>query len=1399
MPNDPYTNPEYSPFEGNFPWVPTNGFRSPTCERGKFRNDIPTGTELVDGSIIAETNCTVITSLPTGTIVKGDKNLPFATAFRTVAKPSLNVKYIPDDLSNYLEITTDNDKAFSYEIELKTVSSISAVTIFYQLSYHSEDNDARNELAQSPTADNYPLVQILGYPEKGDSIEYPTVNDSDTSELQTTYEQGVLKDRKATIVFGSHNSYPRIKKIVFKNRLNIKRVTLKIYKIMLFSFTSSQKNVNYKPDQLPCKMLQYRYPIDFVYRPSQTGGIFFPSTSKEPNLHIKMYYPEDRFGSIGFAHSMNLRFMIFSLPDYSLSSATTGATLIGLLETMANPTAYQTTFVGPANGSMDLEYALIPKPANGNVDTIMKRVILLDKYKIKGGTKSITLYKAKNYQSATAPTSGVEWEELVTYAVNKIPSSFLYVENTKNNEWYRVEQNGTTKYTTPAYKNQLYTEKIPITALTNGTPVVDTVTRRVNLLPTKTITNDYLKKATPFAVFISKDQDYIINPVTVGKGEWRLRMSAKSIDENNLVDTYIYARYWFQPQDEDLDVDNLYKYRKKTEIYFKYDEDAQKSKLVQGTPTSMDELFVSSALTKENVDIDIVRYVDDATSVDFDFSGGRLVVALYSISFPSDGTTGLSQTMVNLPQFETYMDGQTWKIETTLNQTLSSPFNLVRNNKYTSASYTKIGNLCITKSRVSNADLAPIEGETYAAYSSHFTSATGGQEIDNAFKKLLVLNTYQGDAIVDANLYIPYTQVSNKNDNSVFVYADFCTYSSTLANGRILNSDTWDIDIEFDDQPIQNNKISEKFKIEAFLVSTTGIVIGRVFTSDFIKKDTIGKITYSATIDTSFMIGNFDSQLIIRLYSYPYSKNGESVDISSVNTELNKMEGKPSVGLRIKNLSFTNTLEKLNVTQTDSLMGSVAFYEHLDLRPSRALAGQDFYFVADPSIVGKTFITFIDIDLHIMGDLYSPVWYTDLPEGMEAVVGGSTSFFGSESIWLRTIPSASKDTSQLTTTTALQNHISGVVTVVSDDTPKEGEIVEDGNQVVRENTLFTPGSFSSNEQLAKDHNGKTITGFNSNSSFVNLHMRDKNNRGTMSIISEKIGNSSNEVNAIFDSNGSTANYTLDPLNSTPQGTISLAKDLSFPLVLQPKYGSMVHVIGWRKPGILLCKNLNIWNSSTTDESDGEYYIIDGEQNLILDDTYIRPDSNLNGNVIANYPSAVYLQNGKILVAYGIEGRSGVLYGRISSGAQFGSTIELLSIPKVTKLYSSVLDIIGPVMAYDQKLGILYIAFYCSGKVFGTYLAGISNGTVTLNPWQLIAGSSDFTLSDNSGNIIFNEMYSSSSILINRLGAQENDVFAQRVGFLVSKTGRLYVYYKYNDNKIKAREINMAGVSDAIYI
>jgi hypothetical protein len=274
---------------------------------------------------------------------------------------------------------------------------------------------------------------------------------------------------------------------------------------------------------------------------------------------------------------------------------------------------------------------------------------------------------------------------------------------------------------------------------------------------------------------------------------------------------------------------------------------------------------------------------------------------------------------------------------------------------------------------------------------------------------------------------------------------------------------------------------------------------------------------------------------------------------------------------------------------------------------------------------------------------------------------------------------------------------------------------------------------------------------------------------------------------------------IGAIESAVQNKIkNISKNLSYPIMVQSDNNTYVIVIGWRQPGILLGKDFRIWNAHYGDDQDspGFYRVIDGDPKFEYPSEYTVSVGDLNGSVSESYHSAVRIGGGDIFIAYKLDNLKSTIIGRLlHPGGSLSHAMEIISLSRMGGDSTTDIAIHGPVLAYNEILDMVYLAFYCGGKVFVTYLSGIQDGAIPFYPIQLVAGGRNFDIGSNVYDGLFKSMKQNGLLVENQSGDEEPDLPEQRVGFITSTydAGNLYVYYKDSTGVFKARRIYNVGL------
>ena len=1405
---DSYSNPPYKPPTRPYKWVPSTiptggdtpiGFYPTHIVRGVFRNDVPVQEGYSGGTVTITTTGTLVSS-------KGSENNPILTVHRPRADPD-NDRGTPP--SENFDIKGAD---FKWQAELSQAARISAITIEYALvvdindpallsSLEPDDKALLEGYLQNPTSEppgidwsKYRFAKITL-----DDTEFPANGvDGKPKELAVTGTKKTVKNHTIKFVesFVS-SSFPVGKKLAISNRVGLPTLELILGKVYIFE----AERVNLHDEQLPCSLMEYAYPVRFAFTPSPNMNaqrLPFPSDAANPNFHIKVFSPEERIASkYGFAHSVNLRFLIFSMP------------IFGIDPTGINP-LYFVVFIGPVPGRKTVKVALSGKLASSNIANANKnRVVVADSVAIEKDTQTLRLEKIESKTSIPPPANNANWKRVddSTYTISggnvfdsegPYVSEYLFLDkSTSEFNWYRTVQSLSSsgeKYSTP-FKNSTYSERVIYSAL----PVATTSTKkdsivRHTILKDDFINKDPLKADRPIATFVTDGFDAFSGTNQFRKGSFKLAIRAKVDDPDYLFNTHIFARFWFVPYDSDTDVNNLYANRT-DENEFHFETTASETKLVSGPPRTMQDVIISPPIPNTLTYLEMARYNDVAVSKSPD--NQKLMIALYATSYPSaDGKEkGIDKNTINFPKITLELDTQYSSFETTLEQITSNVLFAQKADKYNSSQFIALDKpLIVTVNKIGGGAL---EAGSFPKYDTKFKSNDS-----DPFTGLLKLD--KSDSGTLAKFCIPITAVPGARDEKISVYADFATGGSPLDAGRVLDGD-WEI--EFDvNRGVDTSTIAIDYRLEIFLVSGDGKVTERIFRSSIIKDvDNTGdaKVKYSSTIELPMIIGGSGTQLVARLIGYPYSRDGNAVDVASIQSQL----GDIPFGLRIESFQLKeHTISRLSISQVASFLGSPAFYEDLQLTPSQSI-GQtsDFWFIVSEFLT-NTIIVDINAGIDITGCLYAPAWFINMPKDMEVKARGQG--FKDHDVWFRTV--VADGVSGEGATSAVEDKISKTVHVAHESTDSvSGQSVSmmSDSAVIKHKTFDSPyrKSLQDNNVAGRNSGGISTLGNTApNLQFMNMGGFDSNNQAVLGLISQAEGNdyaaAQANMNTTLGGYGSWFGSNRDLAGIDFSSVKKFADGFSSLSMAQSPVSSLTYVAGWSEPGAILLKEASLWDSNATSAA-GTIYLVDGvPNNAIPDSSPIIQPSFLSGlKAVQTFPGILVDSYNRVIVAYPLEGRSGELFARHFVGGQGMSNPYVIATFRSGGLASSDVDIFAPAMCYHPSTQSYYVAMWCGGKIFLTTFNGLkSSGGVLINPLQLVAGSKDFNSGKNSANPIFQSLVQSGAMTNNVLGTAENDVPQQRVGLFVSEKwpfqGNAFVYYKDSNDKLMVRQVRIGGVT-----
>lgn len=1405
---DSYSNPTYKPPTRPYKWVPNTipsggdtplGFYPTHIVRGEFRNDVPIQEGYQGGTLTISATGTYVSS-------KGSENNPILAVHRPRADPTNDRGVPPSEIFNI----TGAD--FRWQAELTQAVRLSSITIEYALVVDindaslinfldADDAAALRKYLSNPTGE--PLSIDWNKYKFGkitlDDIEYPA-NDSNGNHAELSVT-GVSKSTTLhTIKFVESfvvSSFPSVKKIAISNRIGLATLELLLSKVYIFEAS----RVNLHDDQLPCALMEYAYPVRFSFTPRSNMDaqrLPLPSDADNPNFHIKIFSPEERIGKQwGLAHSINLRFLVFSMP------------ILGIDPTGLN-NLYFAVFVGPAPGRRTIKSSLSGQFSSTHVvNDNKRRVVIADNFLIEKDTISLRIEKIASETPISPPTDNANWMRLSSSSYNVKSSNvfastgpyiseYLFLDDsTSENDWYRIVQllgSGAEKYSAPL-QNRTYSERRIYKALPSTTTSTrkDTILRRVPLV-SDLISSDPLKIERPIATFIIEEFKSLSFPIKFRAGAFKLKIRAKSEDSNFLLNTHLFARFWFVPYDIDTDVNDLYRWREATEFHF--ESSSEGNKLVKGAPRSLQDLIVSPPIPSTLTYLELTRYNDVAIELsnsNFPSGGAKLLLALYAVGYPTkDGeTTGITKNYPNFPKINLEIDSQYGSFEVPVQYVESNVLFAQQADKYNSSNFIQLDSpLIVINKKIGGGKLS--DG-AYPKYDSKFKSNDS-----SPFSGLLAMDrTDAGDI---AKLCIPITSIPSIKDEKISVYADFATDVASLDSGRVLDGN-WKVEFVVN-RGLDTNSVAIDYRIEVFLVNGDGKVTERIFRSSVIKSLTLSgldTVTYSTEIQIPMIIGGSGTQLVMRLIGYPYSRDGSTLDVGAIQNQL----GNVPLGIRLDSLKISNhTISRLSISQVASFLGSPSFYEDLQLVPNQSIGEtSDFWFIAS-SFLTDTFVVDANVGVDITGSLYSPAWFINMPKGMEVRARGQG--FLDHDVWFRTVVADASGAGESAMSAVEDTHTKTI------HLAHEGVDVTGASPAIKHQVFDSPYRASlQSDNVAGNNSGDTIVLNNKspNLQFLNMGGITNNNPAVLGLISQYEGNdfpaSQANINTSLGGFGSWFGPNRDLAGTDFASIKKFADGLQSATFAQSKTSSLVYVAGWVEPGAILLKEANIWDSNSTSSASGVIFLVDGVVNDSIPDTspIVQPSFISNLKATQTFPGIVVDSYDNVIVAYTLSGRTGELFARQFVGGQGMSNPYVIATFRNKGSLISEVDIFSPTLTWHESTQSYYAAMWCAGKIFLTTFSGLrTSGGVLANPLQLVAGNRDFSSSKNASNPIFQSLVQSGGLINNQLGTEEDDVPQQRVGLFVSEKwpfqSNAFVYYKDNNGKIFVRQIRIGGITGA---
>ena len=1450
MPYDPYENPGRVPADGKFKWVPRNnpsaggtvglGWNFLTLTRGRFRNDYFVSD--ADNSVVA----TEYAKNSSGTLY------PYNPINRAFRKLQTTNKFVPTVNSDYSLKSTD----FYWQAKFKTPVKISAITLQYNLLVNIADPNLIGLMEESGAENSdsdiekvraflggavvvmdidwskyvFTKIKIYG---TGEDDASGTFYPADNSELKTSgyyYNKFESNDsfKTTTVRFGTTtivNDY----KIVERVRIINSGIEVKLYLRKVMFFNAVRCNI---PDaNLPCKLLSYAIPIDFKITALNTmSQYYWPNNNTDPTYSVKVFTPDDLINTRGFAHSINIRFLIAGFPQYGLGAL--NSTIAGLLADINNPSWIIVIFVGPILGKQTSIFYLTPNTISGLTGRLVRvgNTIILD------STTRITIQK---FNSSTQPSETDDWQLFYEYNVQDIiaisdfqPSPWIFYDSSASAKtWYRIIQmNENTGVLTNGqpFLGELYTEKTTLELNTTGSSSATTS----NIIRYYSQSSQNPLNLDPIAFFtINPTQDSLYgSSISFRKGIFKFHFKGRSVDANYAVNTHLFIRMWFHPGASEVDPENPHQHRGAgTEIIFKTYETASgtSTKTVIGTPESLDDLIVSAPLPQDFTDFDVIKFTDGLIDRDNVYSSPfaspttNIVVAIYTLTYPTGTVDPVAINRINPPSIEIQIDPTVTRLETTLLKNTSGTLSASRYYDFTNATYQPLQDTVI------NLNNKQYSGVTYSSTPSNFVKYEENfQKINStanpygiSYNNLLTLAPSNLDKL---KIYLETPKYALTNDKSVVYFIDFVTTGNSFTGAKV-NTGSWTVQIGFD-VDVDTKRKRYSYRIMAFFVDVYGTITERLFVSPFLI-DNVSNATYQTTINYPFYVSGEQSQLVFRLYVYPYSSNGAEITQDELDDITTKLKDKP-LGVRIDTITITTTdssILKLNVTEPSN--SGTRYYEDLQIIPSTSLDSQQFWFVGDTNTM--TFLQFMETsaDFIVSGAVYSPTWYINMPKGTEVYIKGNPFLqndFGT--LGVRTVLGAEEEFAE-EKIAAIEIGLENTTHIAANSKKSDAvNILSDTNQIVQ---------YKLNDPLNLPQFQGLVTGLynnvvnilsGENPSLINIDYNSTDGQKSALVIATE---NSDENNAYLKShvstNGGLLNTwktpTLDGFSADLNSIIlKVSKNIDKMSIAYSSLDKHIYVIGLVNPGALIMKKVSLLSAASEDEKSyllkGYTYVLDGPSDIASTIIYDKNEpivysKSLSGlNVLSTHPGITIDQYGNAMVAYVLEGRANEIVGLVIPSLNNLSPRPFSLVDMATATTGNVyLNVFCPVLYYYEKTKVVYIAFWCAGKIFMAHVSCVNGfqGYVT-NYITMVGGNRNINpinnQETNKANPSFREMVDKGFLILNSTELEESDVPVQAPGFFISNSGQnsgsLYIYYRLLSGELVGRQVYAGGSVSALY-
>jgi len=1386
----PYDNPTRKPYVGGYTWVPkgpptgdataSSGFKQPVNLPGEIRNDLPYDASYGSGTLDISFKGNVASTGSTETS-------PIYNSFRFLQRQS-GYRNLPP--STPFILTGD----FSYTITIRNPRTISGIELEYALGCTLNDSafddlitdEKQKELLNISRSSgtvhaDFKIENILPCQILLDGVEYPLSTFTNLPKelpITTFYsERKTFLDAEnyvyRSISFGNSEflttGFPSPSKIEIKVRASSTAI-LKLRKVSLFN----PVRANLDKDQLPASLISYAFPI-IVKIGYSFANLSYPASFKNRGtINVKVYPRNYLTYKSGFAHSINLRFLVASFAFLSIDPFS----LLSGVGINSTPGIYLYWFLGLWPERRNLKFQLSSQYFS-YYDT--SRIVKLFKVPV---AENFELHKTL---SETQPSNDAEYvvvensaKKLSFKDINKVKSFYdngPFVDNytqgyvrpftfldldSNDNTWYRIssgESNGEWIAAEKHYEtNPLFLTRTQVGS--NNTEI-----ERKIYLP-----NNNLADNVPVALFVS-DTTYNIYRLDINKDSFKVLLEAKKNDPNDYAYTHLYYRIWFVPENYEKDITNIDYYQEDYEVRFVTKDG--KTYLEKGKPTSLDECIVTPPLSNIYQKFSMTRYVNNDSTIGTDIGffnnpkyiyniegspvsdNWKMCLAVYAITYPNTTKNpGYLPNYYDYPSVTVRVNPSFSAVETAFNYVKSTE-NTLEASKL--PQFTSIEDVDYPIISLVNCYTGNIKSDTTINDYKSLATFPSSVYVDNAFKKLLNIKTTKDIETFDytnVKVNIPLNTINVPSEFSAtsYVDVDFCTDGPMLIRGQI-KTGTWVIDHEFD----QTSNL--KLQLDIFVVGYDGQIVFSIYKSDYFDT-TLTQTTFN--INIPFLLPETNCQIVFRIRAYPFS----STSLLSLN----------------KFVLSKNTIQTRLLNENDSAGGSVAFYEDLPLTPTQSLDENLFWFKASDDIL-KTGPVLSDSngEFTVSGCLYSPTWLVDLPVNTD--VDYYTYGLGTNPILFRTVTSKSAATSSVSATkNDITKDISVSYTSESSTAPNQAstEILNVSNNqnnytkqyVVKQGEKYLQGTNPSLITSNRTHNSPKANTF--------ILAESDGFQGKDIVIASNVSGMSSDGWGSYQGNNPKYNFDTNSYISTGLYNVSVRVSDRLPLV---------YIAGLAQPGSVVLKIAPL-NFSSLQVPNSNNYLIDGP-----DVDYI---ANFPQLIYSEYntikakdlpPSLIYDKYGNAFVFYIMSDKAYKILGRMVSNDRISSKYTILDLSVYFGNVKADYAINGFDAHYDEKRNLIHFAIHLKKSIYyfstqimkpnSMYISGIEN-------LHFVAGDT------GSNNSILTTLDTLGRVFKDPSATSDKDIPEQKPSILTltrtDKIGRVMIWYKDGQNQIVSKEI-----------